>query len=53
MVEIPWGVRTGMPSYFNVTVLGSDNITKHIGKENSLHFAWQFENKVLNLFIFH
>ncbi|XP_045189773.1 VPS10 domain-containing receptor SorCS1-like isoform X2 [Mercenaria mercenaria] len=45
LVEIPWGARTGMPSYFNVTVLGSDNITK-LGKEQSLHFAWHFENKM-------
>ncbi|KAL4231927.1 Sortilin-related VPS10 domain containing receptor 2 [Mactra antiquata] len=44
LVEIPWGARTGMPSYFNVTVIGSNQT--NIAEENKLHFAWQFENKV-------
>ena len=45
LVEIPWGARTGAANYFNVTVLDSDNTTRTVN-DSSLHFAWQFENKV-------
>ncbi|KAH3790539.1 hypothetical protein DPMN_168741 [Dreissena polymorpha] len=45
LVEIPWGVRTGIPSYFNVTVLGTDNDTS-FAQENTLHFVWEFKNKL-------
>ena len=46
LVEIPWGARTGAPSYFNVTVLDADNTTSTVN-DSSVHFAWQFENKVI------
>jgi len=45
LVEIPWGARTDMPSYFNVTVLVDENRSKFL-EDKSVHFAWQFENKV-------
>ncbi|WAR21800.1 SORC2-like protein [Mya arenaria] len=45
LVEIPWGARTDTPSFFNVTVLGDDNHTDW-NQENSLHFVWEFKNKV-------
>ncbi|KAK3593065.1 hypothetical protein CHS0354_007857 [Potamilus streckersoni] len=47
LVEIPWGAQTGRKTYFNVTVLGSNN--KTFIQPECVHYAWIFENKVLGL----